>query len=418
MSGEAPILDAFARAVPGFSAAVTAAGFKKSSKDDLALIYAPAGACVAATFTQSNVVAAPVVVSREHAARGEAVACIINAGNANACTGSHGMTVARKTCAALADALDVTPEEVLVASTGVIGVPFDAAQITDKIPQLLEQLDSGEAALEAVARAIMTTDTVPKTASAVVEVGGTDGTDGAEKTTYTVTGIAKGSGMIAPNMATMIGCVLTDAPLTQEACAEIWHEAVAQSFNCVTVDGDTSTNDTAVLMSSGVNLGHAPIDSVTDAAAYAALKKAITAVCTTLAHAIVRDGEGATKFVTVTVTGAPSDTDARTVARTIADSPLVKTALFGNDANWGRVAAAAGRAGVAFDPCKLSISFAGIEVCSHGSAVVFDEKAAAAALARPEIELTVDIGAGEGSAQIWTCDLSYDYIKINGEYRN
>lgn len=394
-------------AVPGFLASAASAGLKKNGKKDVALIYAPQGAQISAVFTQSQVVAAPVIVSKEHASDQSASALIMNAGNANACTGEQGMQAALRSCEAAAEALGIATDEVLVASTGVIGVELAVSRIIDSIEPLVGSLSAQGEALEEVARAIMTTDLAVKIASATVEVG--------EKT-YTMTGIAKGSGMMAPNMATVICCVLTDAPLTKEALKAIFGQAIDESLNCMTVDGDTSTNDTAILMSSGLGLYDTRIEDGDPG--YSDIEMAITTICVELARAIARDGEGATKLVNVYVSGAATSADARTVALEIGNSPLVKTALFGNDANWGRVAMAAGKAGVAFDQSKMAITFGGIEVCKDGTAVGFDEDEALAALDREEVDVHVDLGAGECCAHIWTCDFSYDYVKINGEYRS
>jgi glutamate N-acetyltransferase/amino-acid N-acetyltransferase len=394
-------------AVPGFLASTLAVGLKKNDEEDLALIYAPGGAKVAAVFTQSRVVAAPVIVSRAHVIGQRASALVINAGNANACTGDAGMKAALDVCEATADALAIEPDEVLIGSTGVIGMKLETNRIVDNVDALVASLSSRPQALADVAHAIMTTDLVAKIVSKTVTIAGE---------TYTVTGLAKGSVMMAPNMATVICCVLTDAPLKKRALEAIWTEAIDVSLNCMTVDGDTSTNDTAVLMSSGAGLYDNKI-GIGDAG-YDALKDAITAICIELARSIARDGEGATKLVNVEVTGAATDADAKTVALAIANSPLVKTALFGNDANWGRVAMAAGRAGVAFDQRRMAITFGGMEVCREGTAVAFSESEALRALDQPEVDLTVDLGAGEGRAHVWTCDFSYDYVRINGEYRS
>jgi len=400
-------VDTCACAVPGFEVSSVAAGLKKNGEDDLVLIYIPQGAHVAAVFTQSQVVSAPVLVSRKHVEDNKAHAVIINAGNANACTGRQGLRVARKMCQQTARRLDLKTREVLIASTGVIGVDLPLEKVTSHLDGLVDTRSSQADAIELAADAIRTTDLVSKIASISVPVEGAY---------YHVCGFAKGSGMIAPNMATALGFVLTDAPLSVEACQQIWDEVVNESFNCVTVDGDTSTNDTAMLLSSGATLYGSEIG--VDDAVYEQIKDAIKQVCVSLATSIARDGEGATKLVTIEVTGAPSDTDAKTVAMTIGNSPLVKTALFGNDANWGRIAMAAGRAGIPFDQERISITLAGIEVCKDGTAVPFDEDAAFAALDQSEVCVDVDLGAGEGHARIWTCDLSYDYVRINGEYRS
>lgn len=407
-----------ATSVPGFSAAAYASGLRKNGQDDLALIFAPQGANIAAVFTQSQVVAAPVIVSRVHAADGFAHALIVNSGNANACTGQQGIDDAQASLKALAKALSIKPTDALVASTGVIGVPLPVDRIVNNVGSLVDLLGTESNTFAQVARAIMTTDTQVKIVHTTVEL---------DNQTYTVLGIAKGSGMIKPNMATMIGCVLTDAPLSKEACVTLLKSVTNDTFNCVTVDGDTSTNDTLVLMASGAYLDNGEVidpphadeillDSLTD---YEAVHDAVRDVCEELAKAIARDGEGATKLVTITVKNAGTDDDAKKVAMTIAESPLVKTALFGNDANWGRVAGAAGRAGVTFDQNKLCVTFAGIEVCHNGGALPFDEDEAFAALDKPEVGVVVDLGNGDtGHATVWTCDLSYDYVRINGEYRS
>lgn len=392
-------------AVPGFMAGATYGGLRKSQRDDLALVLAPYGSAVAGIFTQSQVVAAPVLVARDRVAAGHAAGFIVNAGNANACTGDPGMADALNVVAHYEDALGLTSGDLIPASTGVIGVPMPAGKITGASEQLVGALTEDADGIEAVAAAIMTTDTRAKVAHAHVTVG---------DCTYTVCGVGKGSGMIKPNMATVIGLILTDAPLTPSACDAALRAVGDQTFNCVTVDGDTSTNDTLVLMASGVSGGE-DIDPAT--AAYDQLTEAIGAVAEYLAREIARDGEGATKLVEVWVSGTETDLDARKVAHTIAESPLVKTALFGNDANWGRVGAAAGRAGVTFDQRDLAITFAGIHVCEHGTAVPFDEDAAFAALDQPEVSIEVSLGSGPGSARVLTCDLTYEYVRINGEYR-
>lgn len=389
-----------AAAVPGFMAGATYCGLRKSERADLALVLAPYGAAVAGVFTQSQVVAAPVTVARERVASGQAGAFIVNAGNANACTGERGMADTLAICAHYEDSLGLTAGQVIPASTGVIGVPLPAEKITAASGDLSLALTDDATGIAALADAIMTTDTRAKVCHVHVTVG---------EETYAVCGVAKGSGMIKPNMATTIGLILTDAPLDAAACRQVIGAVVGDTFNSVTVDGDTSTNDTLVLMASGTGPA--------DPALVPALTAAIGAVAEYLAREIARDGEGATKLVEVWVRGAQSSADAHAVAMTIAESPLVKTALFGNDANWGRVAAAAGRAGVAFDQRDLAITFCGITVCEHGTAVPFDEDEAFAAMNQPEVTLEVALGAGPGVARVLTCDLSYDYVRINGEYR-
>jgi len=388
----------------GFLSAGVSAGLKPSGKRDLALVVAEECVPAAAVFTTNKVAAAPVIVSRRHIASGCARAVVVNAGNANACTGPQGELDARATAVGVAEALLCAPEQVVVTSTGVIGVPLPVERILDAIPEAAEELDnrSGTHAAEA----IMTTDTFPKESAVTLEVGGRR---------VTVGGMAKGSGMIAPNMATMIAVLTTDAALTSEACDAALRLAVSQSFNRVTVDSDTSTNDTAVLLASGAAGG----DPITpDSDEFALVAEAIAAVSGELARMIARDGEGATKLVTVTIAGAATVQDAEKAAFAVANSPLVKTALFGGDANWGRVAGAVGRSGADVNPDTLDIDFAGITVCRAGTATGFDEDEAAAALSGTEVEISVDLNLGDGTATVWTCDLSYDYVRINGDYRS
>ncbi len=366
---------------------------------------AAAGAIpAAAVFTTNKVAAAPVLVSRRHIARGAARAVVINAGNANACTGAQGIAAAETTASTLAGLLGGEPGEVVVSSTGVIGVPLPVDKLLAALPAAVQGL-SAVGGPEA-AKAIMTTDTVAKEAAAEVVVDGR---------TYTVGGMAKGSGMIAPNMATMLAVITTDAPLTSAACDAALRSAVGTTFNRVTVDTDTSTNDMAVLMASGA-AGGPVIDA--ESPSFAPVRAAVHAVCETLARMIARDGEGATKLITVSVRGAASEPDAELAAFAIAGSPLVKTAIFGRDANWGRVAMAIGKSGCALDPDAFDITFAGIVVCRAGAAVPFDEDAALEALSDVEVAIDVDLHLGDGSATVWTCDLTYDYVRINGEYRS
>lgn len=392
-------------AAKGFVSAGVAAGLKAGGHRDLALVASESGPVpAAACFTTNVVAAAPVIVSREHIANGRCAAVVINSGGANACTGERGIADARAMAAATADALGVIPGDIVVCSTGVIGEHLPLDKVLAGIGAAAEALDAANG--DAAAEAIMTTDTVAKQVAVRVDVDGLH---------YTVGGMAKGSGMIAPNMATMLSVVTTDAPLDAAACAAVLSSVVKVTFNRVTIDADTSTNDTVVLMASGA-AGGAPIG--TDDPRLAAIAEATHAVCAELSRMIARDGEGATKLVTVTVTGAASEADAERAARTIAESPLVKTAVWGEDANWGRVAMAAGRSGAQFDAFDLAISFAGIPVCAGGMAVGFDEDEAAAALAADEIEIVVSLGAGGFSATVLTCDLTDGYVHINGDYRS
>lgn len=391
-------------AAAGFTAAGVHCGLKAEGRRDLAIIAADEPVAAAAVFTTNAVAAAPVVVSRRHVAAGRCRAVIINAGNANACTGAQGEHDARATAVALAESLQCLPEEIVVCSTGVIGVPLPLDTVVSGIRDAVAALDdrSGDEAAEA----IMTTDTFPKQTAVSLTLGGRR---------FTVGGMAKGSGMIAPNMATMLGVITTDAPLTADACDEALRAAVATTFNRVTVDSDTSTNDTVVLLAGGA-AGGEPIGLGDER--FAAMAEAVRVVSEELSRMLARDGEGATKLVTVTVTGAHDDIDAEKAARAVADSPLVKTALFGRDANWGRVAMAVGKSGAALDVSRLAIMFAGIEVCRDGGAVPFDEDEALEALSADEVSIHVDLGVGVGSATMLTCDLSYEYVRINGEYRS
>lgn len=388
----------------GFLAAGISAGIKKSGKRDVCLIAADHPVPAAGVFTTSATAAPPVLVSREHLGGGLLRAVAVNAGNANACTGEPGMRDARAMATAAAEALGCESREIAVCSTGVIGVPLPLDLVAAGIAEAADALDSTHG--EDAAEAIMTTDTFAKQLAISITTEGR---------TFTIGGMAKGSGMIQPNMATMLAFITTDAPLTSASCDEILRQAVARSFNRITVDSDTSTNDTCILMASGAEGGQ---ELAPGTPGYAAVAAAVLEVAVALAQMVVRDGEGATKFVTVSVKGAETEHDAETCAFAIANSPLMKTALFGQDANWGRVAMAVGKSGAHIDPAALEIVFAGIVTCKNGTATGFDEEEAARALAEPEIELLVDLHVGEAEATVWTCDFSYDYVRINGEYRS
>ncbi|MHB8050114.1 MAG: bifunctional glutamate N-acetyltransferase/amino-acid acetyltransferase ArgJ [Coriobacteriia bacterium] len=388
----------------GFTAAGVSAGLKRSGRRDVCVLATEAPCPAAAVFTTSSTAAPPVLVSREHVAGGMVRALAINAGNANACTGEPGMADARAMAAHAARALGCLPSEVVVCSTGVIGVPLPLDLVTAGIDAAVEALDT--TAGDAAAEAIMTTDTFAKQLALTVT---------AEGRTFTVGGMAKGSGMIQPNMATMLAFITTDAPLDSGACDVLLRSAVSRSFNRITVDSDTSTNDTCVLMASGTE-GGAPLQA--GLAAYKAIAAAITEVATALAKMVVRDGEGATKLISVTVRGAASEDDAERAAFAIANSPLVKTAMFGQDANWGRVAMAIGKSGARLDPAAFEILLAGIVMCERGTATGFNEDEAARALEEPEIDILVDLHVGDAEATVWTCDFSYDYVRINGDYRS
>lgn len=391
-------------AAAGFRCAAVHCGLKKSGAPDIAIVTAEHPVSAAALFTTNRVAAAPVELSRVHIGNGSAQTVVINAGNANACTGPKGLRDAARTAEVAAAELGCATDEVLVCSTGVIGVPLPVDLVVAGVSEAATMLDNRTG--DGVAQAIMTTDTFSKQCAVSFRIGPTH---------MTVGGMAKGSGMLKPNMATMLSVITTDAPLTPEACDHALRTAAATTFNRVTVDGDTSTNDTLILMASGA-AGGEPID-VGDHA-LTVFVEALRVVSMELSRMLARDGEGATKLVTVTVDGASSDEQAASAAFAIADSPLVKTALFGNDANWGRIAMAVGKSGADVDVDRLAIRFAGIEVCRDGTAVPFDEDAAAAALDVPEVAIEVDLGLGAGSATVLTCDLSYEYVRINGEYRS
>lgn len=388
----------------GFAASGISAGIKKSGNRDMALIAAARPVPAAAVFTRNLVAAAPVVVSRAHISNGLIRAAIVNAGNANACTGEAGLDDARRMAAVTGATLGCDPTDVIVASTGVIGVPMPMDLVVAGIEGAARALDRSPE--DTAAEAIMTTDTFPKRSAAKVTFDGRE---------YTVGGMAKGSGMIQPNMATMLAFVTTDAALTPAACDAALRAAVRRTFNRITVDSDTSTNDMCLLMACGEAGG----DAIgPESPGFADVARAIHHVCGELARMIVRDGEGATKFVEVTVRGAVDEDDAEIAAFAVANSPLFKTALFGGDANWGRVAMAVGKSTAQVDPDLFDITFAGIPTCVGGTALPFDEAAAAAALAAHDIEVLVDLHLGDGAATVWTCDLSYDYVRINGEYRS
>jgi glutamate N-acetyltransferase/amino-acid N-acetyltransferase len=371
-------------------------------KDDLGLIVSGLPANAAGVFTQNRVQAAPVRLSRHHlkTSKGQAGAIIVNAGNAN-CATRTGDAVALETCKAVSNMLRLKVSQVLPASTGVIGVELEAKKITGALPRLVETL-SGEG-FDRVAHAIMTTDLVPKTAFAEARLRG-----GAVR----VAGMTKGSGMIHPNMATTLGFVMTDAAIGVAQLRTILKRGVERSYNRISVDGDTSTNDTLLLLANGAS-GVKP-----SAKELAMVEAAVTDCMESLAQQIARDGEGAKKFVTIEVTGAATNEGATRMARAIANSPLVKTAIAGSDPNWGRVLSAAGNAGVVFDPWKTDIDMQGVAVCRGGLAAPFSEKELKKKLDAAECRIRVAIkGKGKGEARFWTSDLTEGYIRINASYR-
>ncbi len=389
-------------AARGFRAAGVHCGIRKK-RPDLALLVADEPVAAAAVFTTNAVQAAPILVCREHlAASGSCVqAVVVNAGNANACTGDEGVAAARTTASLAARVLNVDRDHVLVASTGVIGVPLPIDCIVRGIPDAAAELSTVGGA--AAAEAILTTDTCVKLARRDVSTpfGG-----------YTIGGMAKGSGMIHPNMATTLGFVTTDASVAPALLDTCLRRGVDQSFHRVSVDGDTSTNDMVAVLAGGAS------GVEIDRSAAAEFETALTAVLVDLAKAVVRDGEGATRLVEVEVIGAPTDADALQVARTVAGSSLVKTAIHGGDANWGRIAAAAGRAGVAISPERLRIFLAGVEVLSPGYRSTFDEADVHDRMLAKDVSVVVDLGLGRGRAAVWTCDLSAEYVRINASYRS
>ena len=393
--------------VPGVRLATIGAGIRYQGRDDLLVLELAPGATTAAVFTRNAFCAAPVTLARHHLSRTAPRYLLINSGNANAGTGARGLDDARACCAALAEAAGCRPEEVLPFSTGVIGEPLPVARFEAAMPALLERFEA--AAWPDAARAIMTTDTVPKLCSRTFEIDGRQAT---------ITGIAKGAGMICPDMATMLAFIATDAAVAPEVLQGCLKAAADRSFNAISIDGDTSTNDACVLAATGA-LGNAPIvdETSTD---YAALQAAVESVCVELATAIVRDGEGATKLVTVRVEQARDRDEARRVAYTIAHSPLVKTALFASDPNWGRILAAVGRAGVEnliIEDVDIWLGEVRI-VEAGGRAADYTEQAGAAVMAESEILIRVALGRGTVDAEVLTCDFSYDYVRINAEYRS
>jgi glutamate N-acetyltransferase/amino-acid N-acetyltransferase len=383
----------------GFRYAAAYAGLRKIKKDDLALIVSDTPAVAAAVFTQNRVAAAPVILARKNlrASRGKASAILVNAGNAN-CATRTGDQVALTTVRAAAKALGVKPENILPASTGVIGVEMDGGKIVAALPGLTAGLDAAN--FEAVADAILTTDLVPKTEFAEIKSG---------RKIARIAGMTKGSGMIQPNMATTLGFVVTDAVVSPAVLRSALKRAIDRSYNRISVDGDTSTNDTVAVLANGAS-GVKPSAKVFEAA--------LTSVLESLARQIARDGEGARKLITIDVEGAANEKAAGKIARSIANSPLVKTAIAGSDPNWGRILCAAGYAGVAFDPRKADIDMQGVAVCRGGLDADFDEVELKRKLDQPDCSIRFAIrGGGKGRARFWTCDFTEGYIRINASYR-
>ena len=393
--------------VAGVRIATAAAGIKYPNRTDLVAFELAAGTRCAAVFTRNAFCAAPVAVARMHLAATAPRLLLINSGNANAGTGEQGYQDALDSCALLADSVGCNVNEVLPFSTGVIGESLPMAKFSAAIPSLSTQFDQNY--WHDAAHGIMTTDTLPKGVSRQLVIG---------DECITITGIAKGSGMICPDMATMLAYVATDANIAPELLQQCLQYAADRSFNCISVDGDTSTNDACVLMATGQAMAVTVDDE--HSGVYQQLRKAITEVCVVLAQAIIRDGEGATKFITIDVEGGESESDCRQVAYTVAHSPLVKTAFFASDPNWGRILAAVGRAGIdALDVDRVAIYLDDVCIVRDGArAAEYTEAAGDVVMKQEEITVRIVLGDKPRRAQLWSCDFSYDYVRINAEYRS
>ena len=388
--------------VQGFRVAAIASGLKASGALDLALIFSEKEAACAGVFTTNKVKAAPVLLTMENIRRGTARAILVNSGNANACTGPKGIANARETAHMVADLLGIEPYEVLVASTGVIGLPLNMEAITLALPRLKECLATE--GLDKVAQAIMTTDKFPKIRAARGKANGK---------AYSVVAVAKGAGMIMPNMATMLCFVLTDLKIGPEDLGNVLNQSVSKTFNRITVDGDTSTNDCVLALANGT-AGNRDLSSK----GLEEFQQNLETIMKGLALDIVRDGEGATKVVEVVVRGARDKEEALEAARTISNSALVKTAFYGRDPNWGRIMAALGRAEIHMDPGDVDIWINDIQIVSQGIGMgIENEKKAAQVMVEEEFTLTVDLNQGTMEESMWTCDLTHDYVSINAEYR-
>jgi len=393
-------------AIAGVRLATAVAGIRYAGRTDVLLALFDAGTTVAGVFTKSKCPSAPVEWCRAHLKSGKARALVVNSGNANAFTGKSGRVATRLTAEIAAKATGCKPSEIFLASTGVIGEPLDASKFAPVMAGLAARAQAGD--FLAAARAIMTTDTFPKVATAKARIG---------QATVTINGIAKGAGMIAPDMATMLSFVFTDAAIAAPALQALLKDGVTDTFNAVTIDGDTSTSDTLMIFATGKantpRIARARDPRLKD------FKKALQQVLANLSEQIARDGEGARKLVEIVVEGAVSKASARRIAMSIANSPLVKTAIAGEDANWGRVVMAVGKAGEPADRDKLSIWFGGIRVAHKGARdPAYDEAEVSAAMKKPEISLKVALGLGKGRDRVLTCDLTKEYIAINGDYRS
>jgi len=393
------------QAPQGFLASTIAASIKKEGRPDVGLLYSVRPSIGAARFTTNVVKAAPVQLSQRHleASGGGVRAIIVNSGNANACTGVEGMVVAEKMAELAGRLLGIPAKEVLVCSTGVIGVPLPFEKIERQAIGLKENLSSE--AIDSVSKAILTTDTVAKICTADATVGKSD---------LRICGMTKGAGMIHPRLATTLAFVLTDALISRSLLEDALTEACEKSYNRITVDGDTSTNDTLVVIANGAS-GMPAIEQKDQI--YDQFREGLTQVCQSLAQQIVRDGEGASKFVEIIIEGADTEADAAQIGRSIANSPLVKTALAGEDANWGRILCAAGYSGVPFDPDRVEIAIGSLLVCQRGTGVFFDEILAKQILSQRDIQIRFNLHAGSRAATLWTCDLTKEYVHINADYR-
>ncbi len=398
-------------AAKGFKASAYAAGIKYQGRTDMAMLYSEEPCTVAGTFTTNIFKAAPVVWDRDIVYnRGRAQAVVVNSGIANACTGEEGMDCARHTAQAAAEALGLEAEDVFLGSTGVIGMQLPVEKLKAGARALAEKLRDGEEAANEAARAIMTTDTHEKEIAYELELGGT---------TVHIGGMSKGSGMIHPNMCTMLGYITTDAAISQKLLQKILSEVVVDTFNMISVDGDTSTNDTLLIMANGM-AGNKQIDS--EGEDYDLFRDAVYAVCLHLAKEMAADGEGATKLVECTVRGADTKDHARTLAKSVICSSLTKAAMYGCDANWGRELCALGYSGVTFDPDKVDMYFRTgnheLLIFTHGMGTGYSEEEASQILSADHVEIIADMHMGEASAVAYGCDLTYDYVKINADYRS
>ena len=392
-------------AIDGLDLAVAASGLKYKNRDDLLLMTLSETSTVAGVFTRSNTAAAPVIWSRAVVASGRARAILTNAGNANAFTGERGKETVRQTSEALAKTLGVSADQILLASTGIIGEPLDAAKLSTYFTHLVANQN---ASWEQAAGAILTTDTFSKGAHVSCSIDGI---------AVNICGVAKGSGMVAPNMATMLAYIATDAVLPAGLLQQLLTTANDQSFNAITIDSDTSTNDTVFLIATGC--AATPMVTSLDDPKLAEFRHALTELMVDLATQVVRDGEGASKFITITVSGAGSDQQARQIGLAIANSPLVKTAIAGEDANWGRIVMAIGKSGFSIDQQAISITIGGFPVAANGMRVAdYDETPIAAHMQTASIDIAVSVGAGAGMTTVYSCDLTHGYISINTDYRS